>query len=175
MKTKPPTDRRKFADKRDEMGYLYDKLIFWLYQCANDRLRRPFSDRLECLLKKANSERGSIFTQECWSLVQETKGNLAKAIAHREKEVQLIRRLHELSENTPDWDLVEAQYNATDLSDRLDLLATLYHDFGKTDRAILTLHESKQYCADHGIEFDGEDILQECLEELDKTEKGLSA
>ena len=32
MKIKPPPDRRKFANEWDEIGYLYDKLLFWLYQ-----------------------------------------------------------------------------------------------------------------------------------------------
>jgi len=32
MKVEPPPHRRKFADALEEMGYLYDKLLYWLYQ-----------------------------------------------------------------------------------------------------------------------------------------------
>jgi ATP/maltotriose-dependent transcriptional regulator MalT len=41
------------------------------------------------------------------------------------------------------------------------LLATLYHDRGDLKRAIRTLEESERLCADHGIVFDGEDLLDE--------------
>jgi len=44
-------------------------------------------------------------------------------------------------------------------------VAVLYRDSGNLDNAIRALHESKQLCEKHGLKFDGEDILQECLEE----------
>src|SRR5262249_41037275 len=62
-------------------------------------------------------------------------------------------------------DAVLEDYGYGDLSDRLDLLATLYHDRGDLDRAISTLLESEELCKKHGVEFDGEDILREYLEE----------
>jgi hypothetical protein len=57
-----------------------------------------------------------------------------------------------------------------DLSDRLDLLAVLYHDNGDTDKAMRTILESKRLCEKHGVEFDGEDILQEYLKEKKKSQ-----
>ena len=38
MKTKAPPDRRKFADERDQIDYLYHKLLYWLYE-REDRVR----------------------------------------------------------------------------------------------------------------------------------------
>ena len=38
MNTKPPPDRRKFADERDHIDYLYHKLLYWLYE-REDRFR----------------------------------------------------------------------------------------------------------------------------------------
>ncbi len=32
MKTEQPPHRRKFADERDQLNYLYHKLLYWLYQ-----------------------------------------------------------------------------------------------------------------------------------------------
>ena len=32
MKVKPPSDRRKFANEWDEIGYLYDKVLYWFYE-----------------------------------------------------------------------------------------------------------------------------------------------
>ena len=59
---------------------------------------------------------------------------------------------------------VFGQYSHADLSDRLDLLAVLYHDSGNLDKAISTLKESKQVCEKHGLKFDGVDLLQDYLQ-----------
>ncbi len=165
MKDERPPDRRKFADASDQMGYLYDKLLYWLYARQDARRARPFADRLEEVLVKLRPEPESIFTEECWSLVHETKGDLAKAIKHRKNEIRRIGRLHQISENAPSADYVFRQYSYADLSDRLDLLAVLYHDSGNLEKALSTLWESKQLCEKHGIKFDGDDMLQEYLEE----------
>jgi hypothetical protein len=151
MKTNPPPDRRKFADARDQIDYLYHKLLYWLFE-REDRVRaRAFAKRLGQLLSTSSPGHDAIFPEECWSLVFEAKEDLAGAIKHRENEVRLMKRLHEL-------------YGYDDLSDRLDLLAVLYHDSGHLDKAISTLHESRQLCEKHGIKFDGEVIIQEYLE-----------
>jgi hypothetical protein len=166
MKSNPPLKRRKFANDWDEIGYLYDKLLYWLYEREEGKKARPYAERLGRLLRKADPPaHEAIFGEECWSLVYETEGDIPKAIEHRENEVRLIRRLHEISRNTPHKDLVLKGYGYDDLSDRLDLLATLYHDSGRLNKAIEILKESKRLCKAHGMKFDGEDILQEYLEE----------
>src|SRR4051812_20364850 len=101
MNCKRPADRRKFANEWDEIGYLYDKLLYWLYQREDSRKARPYAKRLERLLPKAAPENDAIFGEECWSLVHETNGNLRKAIEHRENEIRLIRRLHQLARKAP--------------------------------------------------------------------------
>lgn len=35
MKAEPPLQRRKFANDWDEIEYLYQKLLFWLYERAD--------------------------------------------------------------------------------------------------------------------------------------------
>ena len=97
--------------------------------------------------------------------VYETRGEFRKAIKHRENEVRLIRRLHELARKMPDPNVALKDYGYADLSDRLDLLATLYHDSGQLDKALALLHESKKLCEKHGVEFDGGDLLEEYLAE----------
>src|SRR3954447_25156115 len=98
MKANSPASPRKLADTSEEMGYLYDKLVYWLYHRQNARRARPFAGRLEQLLSNAGREGKSIFAEECRPLVHEAKGRLGKAIKHREKEIRLIRRLNEISE-----------------------------------------------------------------------------
>jgi tetratricopeptide (TPR) repeat protein len=165
MKDKPPPDRRTFADKWDEIGYLHDKLLYWLYQRADPRKARGYAQRLEQLLPTAAPDHEAILGEECWSLVHETKGELGRAIKSRENEVRLIRRLYELSRGAPYKEVALRDYGYDDLSDRLDLLAVLYHDSGDLDKAITTLQESRKLCQEHGMEFDGDDMLQDYLEE----------
>ncbi|HUY35105.1 MAG TPA: hypothetical protein VMV69_20315 [Pirellulales bacterium] len=168
MKVDAPRDRRKFANEWDEIEYLYDKLLYWLYQRENVGKARPYAERLGSLLPRAAPGGETIFGEECWSLVYESRGDLPNAIEHRKNEVRLIRRLHELARNVRQRDLVLKDYGHEDLSDRLDLLATLYHDAGELEHALSTLRESKRICEAHGIKFDGDDLLREYLEERGK-------
>jgi tetratricopeptide (TPR) repeat protein len=165
MKLKSLPIRHKFANEWDQIGYLYDRLLYWLYERQDARKARRYADRLERLLPKADPDHQAILGEECWSLVYETKADLRKAIEHRKNEIRLIRRLHDISRNAPYEDLVLKDYGYDDLSDRLDLLAILYHDAGHLDKALTTLQDSKRLCDRHGIKFDGEDIWQEYMQE----------
>jgi hypothetical protein len=165
MKTKPPPVRRKFASQRDQVDYLYHKLLYWLYERGDKTRARMFADRLGPVLAKSSPGHDAIFPEECWSLICEAKDDLPGAIKHRKREIKLIGRLHEISRNTPKEKDIFGLYGMDDLSERLDLLAVLYHDSGNLDHAIRTLHESKRLCDEEGIEFDGDDILREFLEE----------
>jgi hypothetical protein len=53
------------------------------------------------------------------------------------------------------------QYDYSDISDRYDLLATLFAEAGDLDRAVSTLRDSKAFCEAHGVAFDGGDLLAE--------------
>jgi tetratricopeptide (TPR) repeat protein len=165
MKAKAPPDRRKFATTWDEIGYLYDKLLYWLYQRQEVERARPYAERLERLLPTADARHEAIRGEECWSLVYETKGDVHKAIKHRLNEIRLIRRLHRISRHAPNERVMLKAYGYDDLSDRLDLLAVLYHNSGDSESALRSLQESRQLCKQHGIKFDGDDILQEYLAE----------
>ncbi len=165
MKDKPPPDRRTFADEWDEIGYLHDKLLYWLYQRADPKKLRLYGPRLERLLLTAVLGHDAILGEECWSLIHEAKGELPAAIDSRKNEIRLIRRLHALSRGLPYEATAIKDYGYDDLSDRLDLLAVLYHDSGDPGKAIATLQESKKLCQEHGLEFDADDMLQEYLKE----------
>ncbi len=175
MTVKPPPARRKFADARDEAEYLYHKLLYWLYEREDPARARAFAERLALLLTKACASAGAISPEECWSVICEARGDLPGAIGHRENEVQLMKRLHEISRNSPQREEILRLHGYDDLSDRLDLLAVLYHDNGQLDRAIETLQESKRLCAQHGMAFDSEDLLREYLEEKSSSDEGLTA
>jgi len=97
--------------------------------------------------------------------VSETKGDLKNAIRHRENEIRLIRRLHQLSQGTESEAYAFSQYDYEDLADRLYLLATLYHDSGDLDKAIATLEETKRLSEAQGLEFEWRDDVREWLKE----------
>jgi hypothetical protein len=170
MKTKPPPDRRKFADDRDQIDYLYQKLLYWLYERDDFTRARIFADRLVQMLPTSSPGTEAIFPQECWSLICEARMDLPGAIRHRENEIRLIKRLHVASQSIPEKDLVMQMYGYAELSDRLDLLAVLYHDTGNLGKALGILDESKRLCKKHGIRFDGEDLIQEYLKEKAKSQ-----
>lgn len=165
MKAKPPIQRSRFANDWGEVDYLYHKLLYWLYERQSARKARPYAERLQRLLPKLDPNHEAILGEECWSLVYETKQNLPRAIEHRENEIRLMRRLHEISPQPINKSVVLEGRGYEDLSDRLDLLAGLYHDNGDLDRAINALQESKQLCEQQCLEFDGGDMLDEYLVE----------
>jgi tetratricopeptide (TPR) repeat protein len=165
MKTKATPTRRKFYHEWDEIDYLYMKILDWFYDKGNRQKALRYCDRLQALLEKASVEHEAIFGEECWSLICELRGDLVGAIAYREHEIELIKRLHRISVNTPGQDVVWRAYDYSDLSDRYDLLAMLYHEAGNLAKAIQILKESRRLCQRHGIPFDGDDLLRDYLAE----------
>src|SRR5262249_3134252 len=119
-----------------EIQYLYDKLLYWLYQKENRQKAVPFATRLKPLLRRASPDHDAVFGEECWSLVYELEGDRLQAISFREHEIELIRKLRHASMGSPNAAFGLEGYDISDLSDRYDLLAILYHDAGKLDKAI---------------------------------------
>ena len=169
MKAKPPLKRRKFANDWDEIEYLYQKLLYWLYEREDAGKSLPYAERLERLIAATDPSHESILGEECWSLIFEARGDISKAIECRENEICLMRRLHELTAASKNKSIALEGRGYDDLSDRLDLLAPLERDRGDLDKAISILHESKRLCDSHGIEFDGQDLLDEYLGEKEKS------
>jgi hypothetical protein len=165
MKTKPPPDRRKFANDWDEIGYLYDKLLFWLYARAESKKARRYAERLARRLAQADPHHEAIFAAECWSLVHEAKGDLPEGIKHRENEIRLIRKLQAAAHGKSYERIALQGYGYEDLSDRLDLLAALYGANGDLEQAVSALQASKRLCEEHGLPFDGQDMLVEYMKE----------
>jgi tetratricopeptide (TPR) repeat protein len=162
--------RRKFASVADEIDYLYNKILTWYYEKGNLAKSRRYAARMKKLLPRDTSAPGSIFGEECWSLVCEIEGDRPAAIRHRENEIRLIRRLHTIT-TKDQWALVSQFYGYSDLSDRMDLLALSYDEIGQTDRAIRILRESKALCVRRRIPFDGEEILEELLSDTTRNGK----
>jgi hypothetical protein len=144
---------------------LYLDLLEALYERNDIVDSKRFADRLESLVVTDASFAGSIFLDEIRSLIAEARGDLGEAIRCREREIRKLFELHTLSVGTPGQDYVLREYDHSDVSDRLDILASLYAEQGDLGQAIETLKDSKRYCAAHEIPFDGEEMLTELEKE----------
>ncbi len=164
---KAPADaaikRQKFHGEWDEIEYLYRKIVFWWYQREDRAKALLYSARLEPLLRKVAAVNKAILGEECWSLFWEVNGDLGKAIKHRKREIRLIQELWRSAAESPQKRVLLQGYGPRDLSDRLDLLAILYHDAGDLNKSLRTLKQSEELCAAYRIPFDGREILEEYL------------
>jgi hypothetical protein len=161
MKTDHVRTRRRFISKGDELVYVYEKMLYWFYHAGNRSRALRFSSRLEKLLKTEDADQGSIIGQQARALLAELHEDHRQAITHRNNVVRLIRRLWTISVGTPGEATCRRAYGASDLTDQLDLLAIAYHDAGDLKRAVATLLESQRVCHEHGVRFDGDELLQE--------------
>jgi hypothetical protein len=148
-----------------KMDRLYETLLTSLYEKQDIRRARSIARQLAKILSRFHLEPVSIFVEECRSLVSEAKGDLVDAIKHRENEIGLIRHLLRIPQGTEREAFIRSQYDYDDLRDRMNILATLYHDNGDLATAVGTLEKSRRLCRDHGLEFDGEDVLREYKQE----------
>jgi hypothetical protein len=144
-----------------EMDRLYAEFVRRFYGKDDRELAKKIAVQLQAALAASPDLAQSIRGEEIRSLIAELHGEFERAIQNREAEIRKILELHSFAINTPSWDYVAKQYDFSDVSDRLDLLANLYHRHGDTHRAIAVLHESRQYCRSHGISFDGQEMLDD--------------
>lgn len=165
MKTKSTRSRRKFRNEWDEIDYLYMKILDWWYGKEDRRKALPFCTRLQALLDRTPDAHEAVFGVECLSLIREVQGDLPGAITYREREIELMKRLLRIAAKHTHREFICRDRDYPDLSDRLDLLAILYHDAGDLQKAIQVLKDSRRLCRRHGIPFDGEDVLREYLAE----------
>jgi hypothetical protein len=92
---KPPPTQRRFANVWGELDYLCRKIRYWLYTRKERARAQHYSDRLEGVLRDLPANDTAIIREEGHALLAEVKGNLADAIAHREREIGLMQRLHQ--------------------------------------------------------------------------------
>src|SRR5687768_12262795 len=95
----PPTQRR-FANGWSELDYLCRKTRYWLY-ARKDRDRAVrYVDRLDRVLHDLPDNDLAIIREEGFALLSELKGKLGDAIAHRQREIQLMEKLRRDAESS---------------------------------------------------------------------------
>jgi hypothetical protein len=165
MTTKPKSPMRS-GDKASRLKKLHLELLTALYEDEDIERARSIGDRLEVLLSKNAKFAGSILIDEIHSLIAESRGDWGEAIRCREREIRKILELHNLATTKQDRPYVLGQYDHSDVSDRLDLLAMLYADQGDLGQAVETLKDSRSYCSAHDVSFDGHELLNDLEGEL---------
>jgi len=161
MSTKTRSNGAETVPAPREFDSLYLSLVKLFYEKNDRKGTEKLVLRLEKVLAASPDYSDSIRGEEIRSLIAEFRGDFAEAARSREAEIRKILELHALTANTKHWKYVSRQYDFSDVSDRLDLLAILYDRQGKLERAISTLLESRHYCESHRIAFDAQDLLEE--------------
>lgn len=90
-----PRNRRRFANAWAELDYLCDKIRFWLFTRGQPSRAERFQHRLARTLRARPDDHTAILRAEGLALLHQLKGDLRAAITYREREIQLMERLHE--------------------------------------------------------------------------------
>lgn len=141
---KQPETRSDFISEGDECNYLSDMITFYASTSPDDSLAvAAFTNRLGELLAKKGFDDGSIMLQSHWALYHESLGAFTMAVAHREREVELIERLFE--NGGPIGDL-----NYEFLAEVLRTLSNDYLRVGEASKATEALARSQSFPVNHG-------------------------
>jgi hypothetical protein len=161
MPSKVSRNSPKTAVFADDLEKLYVDLLHWFYQKGDRERAGKIATRLQAILADRPDVANSIRGEEIRAILAELRGDLIEASRSRESEIRKILELHSVANGKPGWEFVLRQYDYSDVSDRLDLLAILYAEQDDLERAVATLQESKQFCDSHQVKFDGQDLLDE--------------
>jgi len=164
---------KKNPTVKTDLEALYLQLLDFFYVredlARSGEVARRLDEELAARPDFAESIRGD----EVRSLLSELRGDLAAAIQSRQNEIRKIFELHSFTQGTPGWSYVFKKYGHVDISDRLDILASLHARSGNYQEAVRVLVESKNFCNSHKIIFDGEDMLEEYSLLLDEKAHGV--
>ena len=119
-----PKTRRKFVSCWDELDYLCKKIRYWLYLEKRSDIARRYLGRLDRTLKALPKNSIAILREEGLALLYELRGEAAKAVKHRRREIDLMQQLHQearsASRGTAAYMLRDR--NLPDLEDRRAIL-----------------------------------------------------
>jgi len=110
----PVRSRRKFGNIWGELDYVCKKIRYWLYLRKEQTRAKRYLHRLQQLLEELPENDMAIIRQEAWALLHELKGDKVAAIKYRQREIELIEKLHEDVESRS----YDPQMKASILGDR---------------------------------------------------------
>jgi hypothetical protein len=165
-----PLTRRSFSSIWDEIAYLNFKACYWYYAGKPARAR-PFADRMGTLLRKAPDAHDAILGEECWSLIFELRGDLAKAIASRRRGISLIKRVHRIARRSSPK-IRSLLVDPRGLAEQLTLLAMQYVDAGDAKQAFAAIDEARRLAKERRFRFEFADLHEDLRRAAGQLRKG---
>ena len=112
-----------------ELVYLCGKLRYWLYTRKQRTRAERYSPRLQRVLRALPKDDLAIIRQEGLALLCELQGDLSGAIAHRQREIRLIERMHTIARSRETSEearrFMLERLGAKELEERKQILAAL--------------------------------------------------
>lgn len=135
---------RKAPTPVQELNRLHDRIRTHRIRPSCTAEFRQHCDRFEELLRDQGRDDGSIRLQEHWALLHELCDNAAEVLWHRQREVELIRRLLEIGGPV-------GGYDHPSLAKRLVALGTLYKAVREFAKAACVIREAEEIAEKHGF------------------------
>jgi hypothetical protein len=125
----PPLTRRSFANVWGELDYLCTKIRYWLYARKQKSNAERYLHRLDQALHQSAGNDLAILREEGLALLAELRGEVAEAVAHRRREIELMKQLHREA-RSPGYDAATRAYllhdrELADLQERRAILERL--------------------------------------------------
>jgi hypothetical protein len=138
----PPRTQRVFVNCWGELEYLCRKMRYWLYTKKQKPRAERYLSRLTKVLRKLPTTDSAIIQEEGLALFHELKGDLTNAIAHREREIQLMELLHHDAQSTRYAETTKAYMlrdrDVVDLQNRQAILQALKKELTRNHTPKLT-------------------------------------
>lgn len=172
-----PPKRRRFVDEHDELRYLRQQLLYWLYEKKDVSHSASFARRVEEIWDSDPRLLWSVVGNECMALASEALGKTEASVTFRRKHIASIACVREYARSglpfdqrrrleEPDW-----YCTAWDLASAYDLLAVALWNDEKLPEALDALEESKRICKAFKLKFDARDVERDIRAELAATRR----
>lgn len=146
--------RRRFRSVLDELQYLEQRLMFWLYERMRPSRARPFAERMARLLRRVPDQKNTIIGSGRYALVAEARGRWGEFAEHTWRQLRLLDRLSKTRNGSrlvlPGFVIVT-----------LESLGDAYIKVGDRPRALAAFARAKKLSRIHKIPFEREWLVEQ--------------
>jgi hypothetical protein len=91
----PPRTRKKFGTIWGELDYVCKRIHYWWYIRKDKTSARRYLSRLERILPEVPENDLAIVREEGLAWLYQLRGEISRALKHRQREVELMELAHE--------------------------------------------------------------------------------
>jgi hypothetical protein len=152
----PPPIKTTFASREEEIGYLVENVVFWLW-APNKQRAVEFAEQLAVLLGEPNHMGAERFSEE-WAAVFDARGDAEQAIRFADVTIQKLRAdLDEFgAANYKDTEWYRE--DAKDLLDALYLQSLRYLRIGRRQAAKERMNDASETSLRFGLQLDEDQL-----------------